>query len=322
MQRANYSEHFSSKATISVAIELLSREPRGYEQLCNDIRSNSSSAKNEIKNSINYLIDIHVIVFSDHNKLALKNKSYSKFSNVVDEIILWLSSELLISRISSGLINHYEFGLCLDRARVEKDLIGTLSLYYGFEILGAPIIDRFWPIREIYQSIFLREAETGLEPTWKQSHALSLESLKKKLANQEKAGEEAEIWVLNNEKSRLKTHPFKNKIARISNEFVNAGFDIVSFKSEQSLGFDRFIEVKSFSKSPEFYLTFNEAEKAKLLGSKYILVLVNRSKMCNSDYKPIEIINPYNVLLTGDLPENITIKAETWKITLSNNEST
>jgi hypothetical protein len=51
-------------------------------------------------------------------------------------------------------------------------------------------------------------------------------------------------------------------------------------------------------------------------------VLVNRSKMCNSDYKPIEIINPYNVLLTGDLPENITIKAETWKITLSNIEGT
>ena len=55
---------------------------------------------------------------------------------------------------------------------------------------------------------------------------ISLSQLKTRLAQQEESGKGAEIFVLSYEQKRLIGHPALNKIKRLSEDYVNAGFDI------------------------------------------------------------------------------------------------
>lgn len=99
---------------------------------------------------------------------------------------------------------------------------------------------------------------------------LSLEQLKKQFERNELAGEKAELFVLEYEKRRLGL-PLCEKVRRISEIDVTAGYDIVSFDSPQSREPDRFIEVKAVS-SAGFYWSKNEYEIAKLKGDMYYLL--------------------------------------------------
>lgn len=119
---------------------------------------------------------------------------------------------------------------------------------------------------------------------------LSLEQLKKQLENNELAGEKAELFVLEYEKNRL-GQPLCEKVRRISEIDVTAGYDIVSFDSSQSREPDRFVEVKAVS-SAGFYWSRNEYEIAKLKGNTYYLYLVELSKIDRRDYAPQIIKNP------------------------------
>lgn len=119
---------------------------------------------------------------------------------------------------------------------------------------------------------------------------LSLEQLKKQLESKELAGEKAELFVLEYEKNRL-GQPLCEKVRRISEIDVTAGYDIVSFESNQSQEPDRFIEVKAVS-STGFYWSRNEYEIAKLKGDKYYLYLTDLTKVNQPDYAPQIINNP------------------------------
>lgn len=134
---------------------------------------------------------------------------------------------------------------------------------------------------------------------------ITLMQLKDTLALQEKYGEEAEEFVLAFELRRLYKHPQKQEIKRISKDFVNAGFDIESFNSEDSITNDRLIEVKSYNINVTFYWTINEIETAKELGDLYFLYLIDRSKISANDYSPHIIKNPYkNIFLNDDWHKN------------------
>lgn len=98
---------------------------------------------------------------------------------------------------------------------------------------------------------------------------LTLEKLKRQLENQEIAGEKAEQYVLAFEKARI-GQPLCESITRISEIDVAAGYDIVSFDSNQSQELNRFIEVKAVS-STGFFWSKNEYEIAKLKGETYYL---------------------------------------------------
>jgi hypothetical protein len=84
-----------------------------------------------------------------------------------------------------------------------------------------------------------------------------------------------------------------SRVKRISSIKVEAGYDIISFNSMTSNEVDRFIEVKSFSKKPEFYWSRNEIGTAEMKGSKYFLYLVDRSLIGKNDYEPQIIQDPY-----------------------------
>lgn len=125
----------------------------------------------------------------------------------------------------------------------------------------------------------------------KQKKQFTLEHLKKKIEENEIAGDKAEKFVLNYEKNRLPEF-LGDKIKIISSIDVSAGYDIISFNSENSTAIDRFIEVKAVGKNDSFYWSENEYETAKLLGSQYYLYLVDLSKIELPGYIPLTISNP------------------------------
>ena len=122
----------------------------------------------------------------------------------------------------------------------------------------------------------------------------TLEELKNDLSHQEEIGEAGEKFVLQYEKRRL---PLKAmEIRQISHENVSAGYDIVSFQTEDSLFPNRFIEVKTFVGEPQFVWSLNEFNVAKKKGNLYFIYLVDFNKISDKDYVPTIIQNPSQTL--------------------------
>ena len=119
---------------------------------------------------------------------------------------------------------------------------------------------------------------------------ISLAQLKKRLEIDELAGEKAELFVMSYERKRLGS-PLCDKVKRISEIDVAAGYDIISFDSCHSREVDRFIEVKATSNTG-FYWSKNEYEMAKLKGAAYYLYLVDLSKVDIEGYEPKIIKDP------------------------------
>lgn len=118
----------------------------------------------------------------------------------------------------------------------------------------------------------------------------TLEQLMQKQEEQSRRGLEAEEFVLQYERNRIPTKAYK--IKRISDFDVSAGYDIVSFKSMDSVGYDKLIEVKCYIGNPHFYWSENETDVAKRKGDKYVLCLVDYNKMKEPGYDPMFISNP------------------------------
>ncbi|SEU03604.1 DUF3883 domain-containing protein [Lacrimispora sphenoides] len=130
--------------------------------------------------------------------------------------------------------------------------------------------------------------------------AFTIEQLRKKLEENELAGEMAECFVLSFERKRITNVNLKDLIKRISDIDVGAGYDIVSFNSNNSVSIDRFIEVKAISDLESFYWSKNEYDIAKLKGNEYCLYLVDLKRITDNEYIPMIIKNPANTLFKSD----------------------
>jgi len=126
----------------------------------------------------------------------------------------------------------------------------------------------------------------------------TLEQLLKQQEDQNKRGLEAEEFVLKFEQKRLPE--LAQKIKRISDFDVAAGYDIVSYENNDAEHYDRFIEVKCYTGSPHFFWSENEADVAKIKADKYLLCLVDYSRMATPGYEPEFIRNPYKAIWGHD----------------------
>lgn len=144
----------------------------------------------------------------------------------------------------------------------------------------------------------------------KSKKKISEEQLLKNLEAKRIQGELAEKWVLNYERKRLRFTTHYESIKIISKIDVGAGFDILSFNSNKSLVYDRFIEVKSYKGAPHFYWTKNECEVASIKGKNYYIYLIDIDMIINHEYEPIIIQNPLIELNESNdwLIENDTVK--------------
>lgn len=122
---------------------------------------------------------------------------------------------------------------------------------------------------------------------------VSKEQFQKQLEKQNELGEKAEKYVLDYENNRLN---FSKEIKHIALEDNNAGYDIASFLNEESLEYNKFIEVKCYSlNNDKFYISKNEKKKSKELGKNYFLYLVDS----NFDSNPLIIQNPYDSIFNN-----------------------
>lgn len=167
-------------------------------------------------------------------------------------------------------------------------------------------------IDQSFKGLFERLVVNDLKKK-KSKRQITMEKLKKGLKEQERIGKEAELYVLEYEKNRLKEHPFRSRIKRIAEEFANAGYDIESFTGLNTIIPNRFIEVKSYIDQVSFYWSRNEVDTAQELGEEYFLYLVDRSKFNLKNYKPIILKNPYDRIFESEFWKTET---ENWKITL------
>ena len=128
------------------------------------------------------------------------------------------------------------------------------------------------------------------------------EELSKKEGNLKKAGNAAEVWVLNFEKKRYQhlDNSLIKGIERISQDYSRAGFDIISLINESSQFPDKLIEVKSYEINRQFYWSDNEINKAFEERENYFLYLVDRRLMKIPNYVPIEIQDPAHTIFNGE----------------------
>ena len=126
----------------------------------------------------------------------------------------------------------------------------------------------------------------------------TLEQLLKQQEDQSKRGLEAEEFVLELEKKRLPK--MAQKIKRISDFDVAAGYDIVSYESYETEHYDRFIEVKCYIGFPHFFSSQNESDVARIKADKYLLCLVDYARIGEPGYQPEFIRNPYETIFNGE----------------------
>ena len=189
----------------------------------------------------------------------------------------YLSSKAIV-------IKRGAFGLAYSNVR---RLLQDFYFLYPHPILNNTLI-----INPKNKKLFENEIADKLRKT------ISLDELKKQLKEQEVHGEEAEIFVVNYEKKRLNN---KDGIEWIAPYDVRAGFDILSFHSQNDSEHNRFIEVKSYTgKKPYFYWTKNEMKKARDIQEDYLVYLVCRDKIKENDYCPIIICNPIENILKNN----------------------
>ena len=126
----------------------------------------------------------------------------------------------------------------------------------------------------------------------------TLEQLLEQQEEQSRRGLEVEEFVLGLEKKRLPE--LAQKIKRISDFDVAAGYDIVSYENYETEHYDRFIEVKCYMGSPHFFWSENESDVARIKADKYILCLVDYLRMGEPGYQPEFIRNPYETIFDSD----------------------
>lgn len=126
----------------------------------------------------------------------------------------------------------------------------------------------------------------------------TIEQLLKQQEDQSKRGLEAEEFVLKLERMRLPK--MAKNIKRVSDVDVAAGYDIVSYEHNESAHYDRFIEVKCYIGSPHFFWSENESDVARIKADKYILCLVDYTRIGEPGYQPEFIRNPFETIFDGD----------------------
>ncbi len=181
----------------------------------------------------------------------------------------------------------------LQNSSLRNLLISIKSLYFDPSFPHLILFSNGF--QQLFESQLLPEfIENKKEQVIKKiSKKMSLEQLLALQEIQSESGIQAEEFVLKYEFNRLFNNPKKELVKRISDIDVNAGYDIVSFDDDNSIDFDRFIEVKSYIGIPEFYWSENEVKISQQKRERYFLYLVNRNFINDTSYVPRIIQDPY-----------------------------
>ena len=272
----------------------------GFLLFCSKIFTGEWENLSSIKTSCSFIIGINLnfncaeMLFEDLGLIEVREgecKSTELIFTAVQEndFIIKLCNVCLKYIINENLIDKellkYDEGLNrfyiptssfrLDSA-ILRNLLKELS---ALELSGT----RFY-IGQCYEYLFIEFI--------RKKKTLSQADLMKKIEEEQRIGEEGELFVLDFEKRRLNANNEQEKmIKQISLIDVAAGYDIISYHDE-SFKDRRYIEVKTYLGKEHFYWSSNEIQSAKLRGKNYYLYLVEHSEIKNKDYSPLMIADP------------------------------
>ncbi len=251
---------------------------------------------------------------------------YLKLVEVTENTVIPMESiNQLATKDRNGTINEL-VKLCLSKM-IEDGIFDQDTLVFDAEKGHLSIKRSAFPLSYAAVRNFLtiagalekeKNGEIGLTDYYEGTFAkdlkerrkkFTLEQLLKQQEEQSKRGLEAEEFVLRLERSRLPGKAYR--IKRISDFDVAAGYDIASYETETSEKYDRFVEVKCYLGKPHFYWSENECDIAKQKGEKYILCLVDYTRIGEPSYQPQYIQNPYNVIFSDD---NWLVNTASYKI--------
>lgn len=113
---------------------------------------------------------------------------------------------------------------------------------------------------------------------------------------QKQIGDRGEDFVLRYERQRLYAHPRVNDVCIVGRKDVSRGYDILSFIGPASTTPDRYIEVKTYTTTPHFFLSASEQAAAHRYGTNYFLYLVDLSEVAKPGYQPLILQDPISNL--------------------------
>ncbi len=184
----------------------------------------------------------------------------------VEQLLLTASKDEKCFEIFSP--QHLEYDLSNKSIKITNNAFGLKysqfkQVLLDFNVLKPVIteISSYYIISHNYMNLFQKDLMTEIK-----RRAVSPEHLKQILELQNQYGEEAEKFVLEYEERRLAE---KKEIVWVSKYSISEGYDIASYNTQDSLLYDRFIEVKSYSGNLAFYWSKNEVETSRKKGKNY-----------------------------------------------------
>jgi hypothetical protein len=308
----NLSNHFCSDVQVVRILSMVKPDGVNYESLIADCNTIFRVPTPIIKNTFELLLDSNVLSRVG-NVITLLSSDYK---NHVRKYILnhsWLSS------VSTALTSTNDGNVCIDIYRLPKShryFHQVLNIADMFKIKTSNAM-RLIPIKDEFTNDLINIISKRNQSEWLNRRIITPSQLTDINLRKSEVGYEAELWVLQREKIRLKNHLLFNNIRMVSLENVAEGFDIVSFQSLHSMSYDRLLEVKSYSGSPRIFISRNEIMTAKHYGEKYVLVIVDRDRIMDEAYTPREYINPFQMMFSDNKPNWINIEPTTFEITFN-----
>jgi hypothetical protein len=293
----------SAKLTLALLALVSSRGARQPERtLIQDFAASYPAMWSRAANTLLLLTDMGVLVRSDDSAQLSNDWALLDTCQIQPSLQGAIAARLATAvRSRKGAFlqaDSIQGGIWIDSMLLPSGLGGLPLWIIEFEVAERDCAtSRFWRVSPTYEATLLASVRATNKALIQKS--LSQQQLEAKLDRDALNGIEAEEWVLTYEKRRLRGHPFEDQIARVSDESVGAGYDIVSFSGPSVLSHDLYIEVKSFSVVRRFFWSRNEISTAQLMGEKYSLYLIDRSRMSEDGYEPQVIRGPYTALLSS-----------------------
>ena len=301
MQNVDYSKPFTSLETITKIVDLTIAGRYARDDLVNSTSKLLNITSDYISNSVQ-LLEIVKIIAVNPQGIYETNQSL-KFS-IAKHLLSKLEEDGVLHEIAEAMEELDGFNeFKLNHFKLFPKYRGAIPLVASLGLLAYDSKNQFYKITEsgyeLLSSLILKSSFNAFD------QGMSPKQLENKLELQAIRGNQAEEFVLEFEKLRLKNHPHFHAIKRVSLTNTSAGFDIQSFESNKSTCIDKFIEVKSYTGQAGFYWSINEINFAKKKGSAYCLMIVDSNKIYTDEYEPSEIRNPYMIFdMNKHLPQD------------------
>lgn len=133
-------------------------------------------------------------------------------------------------------------------------------------------------------------------------------------------GDIGEDFALRYERRRLQGHAQLQTVHVNGRSDIGLGYDILSFENISSATPDRYIEVKTYTGEPHFFLSQGEYAAAQKHGIRYYIYLIDITRIDMPGYEPIIIRDPVNSL-SGNTVWNERIQNREYTLATSNEAS-